>query len=61
MQSWASVAGVQLDLQPPLAQAKFPQGCTAGVLQAPLPSQVEAGVTEAEEAQTAAAQLRPAS
>jgi hypothetical protein len=61
VQSVASVADVQLDLHAPLAQAKTPQGCTAGVRQAPLPSQVEAGVSEDEVAQTAAAQLRPAS
>ncbi len=61
-QSSAAVASVQLDLQLPLTQAKLPHGCVvAGVRQAPLPSQLEAGVTEDGEAQTAGAQLRPAS
>lgn len=61
VQSAVSVAGVQLDLQAPLAQAKAPQGCVVGVRQAPLPSQLEAGVSEDVVAQTGAAQLRPAS
>ena len=40
---------------------KFPQGTLAGVLQVPLPSQVEAGVAEEVLAQTAALQLTPLS
>jgi hypothetical protein len=60
-QSVASVAVVQPALHAPAAQAKVPQDWLAGVRQAPLPSHVEGGVTEAEVAQTAAAQFWPCS
>jgi hypothetical protein len=59
-QSAAWVAGVQLVLQTPWAQAKAPQDWLGGVMQVPLPSQMAAGVSAAEVAQTAAAQLSPA-
>jgi hypothetical protein len=58
-QSCASVAGVQVVLQAPAAQVKVPQDCTAGVAQAPLPSQVEVGVTDDGPAHAAGLQLSP--
>jgi len=58
-QSRGSVAGVQLVLQAPFAQVKVPQDWVGGLIQAPLPSQVEVGVSDEELAQTAAAQLIP--
>ena len=52
---------VHVDLQAPEAQMKFPQARLAGVLQVPLPSQVEAGTAVAVPAQAAALQLTPLS
>lgn len=45
-QSLASVADVQLILHAPFSQTNPPHGWLDGVRQPPLPSQVEAGVTE---------------
>jgi hypothetical protein len=45
-QSLASVADVQLILQAPFSQTKPPHDWFEGVVQAPLPSQVETGVTD---------------
>jgi hypothetical protein len=45
-QSWACVATVHVVLHAPATQAKLPQSWSLGVMQAPLPSQVAAGVTE---------------
>jgi hypothetical protein len=58
-QSWASVAFVQPDLHAPSVQANTPQSWLAGVRQAPLPSQVEAGVADDGVAQSAGAQWSP--
>jgi hypothetical protein len=52
---------VQVDLQAPESQTKFPQARLAGVLQRPLPSQVEAGMAVDVPAQAAALQLMPLS
>jgi hypothetical protein len=59
-QSCASVAAVQLVLHEPFAQSKVPHETLAGVTHLALPSQVEAGVSEAWVAHAAALQLRPA-
>ncbi len=61
VQSWASVATVQLLLHAPSWQAKPPHDWLAGVTQLPAPSQVEVGVSNEEVAQTAVLQRSPAS
>ena len=58
-QSAASVAFVQLALHAPAVQANAPQEWVGGVRQAPFPSQVEAGLVDAEVTQTAGAQRSP--
>lgn len=61
VQSCASVAAVQLLLHAAFWQAKAPHDWLAGVTQVPAPSQVEAGVTDDEVAQTAGLQRIPLS
>jgi hypothetical protein len=56
-----SALPAQVDLHAPKAQMKFPQARLAGVLQTPLPSQVEAGMTVVVPPQAAALQLTPLS
>lgn len=56
-----SVSLVHVVLQAPESHTKPPHDWLAGVVQAPLPSQVETGVTEEVPAQTAALQLKPLS
>jgi hypothetical protein len=55
-----SVSSVQMVLQAPESHTKLPQEILAGVAQAPLPSQFEAGVSAEIEAQTAGLQPSPA-
>ena len=56
-QSWACVAVVHVVLQAPELHWKVPHDKLPGVTQAPLPSQVEAGVTTDVLAQTAGLQF----